>query len=246
MVYTVLILRPSIYPSPLSLVSSDNELSPECLDACNSFLKADGISIPSSYTSLVAPVQSTKLHQNVRSYREDDKAFDAGFETPYVANLHNCLRLTPAQPLFTFRHPNWNRTSSSCSSKSTSSSSSKYSSSSSSSSESNERFETVTFRLPESAVDATVDGFCGYFHADLYGKYFISIVPEDHTQGMFSWFPFYLPIRSPIHLKPGAELTACFWRRVREEKSVWYEWAILEPVPSIIHNSGGAASAIGL
>ena len=36
---------------------SDNELSPECLDGAQKFLKPDGISIPSEYTSFVAPLQ---------------------------------------------------------------------------------------------------------------------------------------------------------------------------------------------
>ena len=35
----------------------DNELSPECLDGARDFLKADGVSIPSSYTSFVGDVQ---------------------------------------------------------------------------------------------------------------------------------------------------------------------------------------------
>ena len=54
-------------------LNSDNELSPECLDGCNSFLRSDAISIPSSYSSYVAPVQSAKLHANVKSYREDSQ-----------------------------------------------------------------------------------------------------------------------------------------------------------------------------
>ena len=42
----------------------DNELSPECLDGAQRFLKPDtGISIPMSYTSFITPISSTKLHQ---------------------------------------------------------------------------------------------------------------------------------------------------------------------------------------
>ena len=36
---------------------SDNELSPECLDGAQKFLKPDGVSIPCEYTSFVAPLQ---------------------------------------------------------------------------------------------------------------------------------------------------------------------------------------------
>jgi len=39
----------------------DNELSPECLDGAQRFLAADGISIPSAYTSFMAPVTTAKL-----------------------------------------------------------------------------------------------------------------------------------------------------------------------------------------
>jgi len=245
----------------------DNELSPECLDGCNSYLKPDAISIPCSYTSFVAPVQSGKLHNNVRSYREEGQSFEAGYETPYVANLHNCHRLTESKPLFTFDHPNWRatpgrsfekpKTTSTVSSTPkdvTSSSitfatypSKAFSTSSGTSplpqpSETNQRFGQLTFRIP---ADATLHGFGGYFHATLYGKYYISILPVDHTEGMFSWFPFYFPIRDPMQLKAGEELTACFWRRV-DTKKVWYEWALVAPKPSIIHNAMGRISSIGL
>jgi hypothetical protein len=41
----------------------DNELSPECLDGAQRFLKHDGINIPVSYTALIAPVQTSRLWQ---------------------------------------------------------------------------------------------------------------------------------------------------------------------------------------
>ncbi|XP_042974939.1 protein arginine N-methyltransferase 1.5-like [Carya illinoinensis] len=43
----------------------DNELSPECLDGAQRFLKDDGISIPSSYTSFIQPVTASKLYNDV-------------------------------------------------------------------------------------------------------------------------------------------------------------------------------------
>merc|ERR1711915_819810 len=51
----------------------DNELSPECLDGAQKFLKDDGISIPSSYTSFLCPLQSPKLYNEIRHSREKDK-----------------------------------------------------------------------------------------------------------------------------------------------------------------------------
>ena len=35
----------------------DNELSPECLDGAQKFLKPTGVSIPTSYTSYIGPIQ---------------------------------------------------------------------------------------------------------------------------------------------------------------------------------------------
>jgi protein arginine N-methyltransferase 5 len=40
----------------------DNELSPECLDiAQKACLKEDGVSIPTDYTSFMAPISSSKI-----------------------------------------------------------------------------------------------------------------------------------------------------------------------------------------
>ena len=44
---------------------SDNELSPECLDGAQKFLKEGGISIPSRYTSYACPLSSPKLYAEV-------------------------------------------------------------------------------------------------------------------------------------------------------------------------------------
>lgn len=44
----------------------DNELSPECLDGAQRFLRPGGVSIPSSYTSFLAPVMSSKLWNEVK------------------------------------------------------------------------------------------------------------------------------------------------------------------------------------
>ena len=44
----------------------DNELSPECLDGAQRFLKRDGISIPCAYTSHLQPITSAKLYSEVQ------------------------------------------------------------------------------------------------------------------------------------------------------------------------------------
>ena len=60
--------------------SADNELSPECLDGAQSFLAKDGISIPCKYVSYLAPLTSSKLHNEVKAYSDL-----VHFETPCVA-----------------------------------------------------------------------------------------------------------------------------------------------------------------
>ena len=79
----------------------DNELSPECLDGAQRFLKDDGISIPSAYTSSLAPISSSKLYNEVKNYHDLKH-----FETPFVVKLHNITQLSATQDCFTFVHPN--------------------------------------------------------------------------------------------------------------------------------------------
>ncbi|KAH9384763.1 hypothetical protein HPB48_026776 [Haemaphysalis longicornis] len=85
----------------------DNEVSPECLDGAQRFLKEDGISIPCQYTSYLAPIQSHKLdkHPLVSSRASSLLAVGHPFEVPYVVRLHNVTVLAEQHPLFTFVHP---------------------------------------------------------------------------------------------------------------------------------------------
>ncbi|KAI5061937.1 hypothetical protein GOP47_0022476 [Adiantum capillus-veneris] len=92
--------RADILVSELLGSFGDNELSPECLDGAQRFLKDDGVSIPSEYTSFIAPITASKLHKDVKSYNDL-----AHFETAYVVKLHSVARLASPQPVFTFRHP---------------------------------------------------------------------------------------------------------------------------------------------
>lgn len=80
----------------------DNELSPECLDGAQAFLKpGTGISIPQSYTSALAPISSAKLHQEVKAYNDVKH-----FETTYVVKMHAHRVLSRPQDCWTFVHPN--------------------------------------------------------------------------------------------------------------------------------------------
>lgn len=79
-------------------------LSVSHLFVCFGFAE-DGVSIPCSYTSFLAPLSSSKLYNEVRSCRERDKDPECHFETPYVVRLHNFHQLADPKPCFTFVHP---------------------------------------------------------------------------------------------------------------------------------------------
>jgi len=198
----------------------DNELSPECLDGAQRYLKDDGISIPEKYTSYLAPLQSSKLYNEVRgSKAERGKPPEAPFEMPYVVRLHNCGVLDKPQPVFTFVHPNKDEVID------------------------NGRYASLTFTVRE---DALLHGFAGYFDSNLYKDVMLSIVPETHSPGMFSWFPILFPIRVPLTVTKGSEITIDIWRRCTS-KNVWYEWAFqCGGQISPIHNPKGRSYTIGL
>jgi len=196
----------------------DNELSPECLDGAQTFLKDDGISIPQSYTSFIAPLQSVKLHNEVRSCRNKDKHFQAHFESPYVVYLHNKNEISPSQPLFTFSHPNRAEV------------------------PDNRRHGRLQFGVP---ADGVMHAIGGYFETTLYKDVMLSIRPETHSAGMSSWFPILFPLKEPIPLVAGDVIDLEFWRCVNE-KNVWYEWCTSNPIASSIHNPNGRSYTIGL
>jgi len=79
----------------------DNELSPECLDGAQKFLKDDGISIPCEYTSYVSPISSPRVWNEVKSYNDLKH-----FETAYVVRFFNASHLARPLKCFTFVHPN--------------------------------------------------------------------------------------------------------------------------------------------
>ena len=60
----------------------DNELSPECLDGAQNYLKPDGISIPQSYTSTLAPISTNKIFNEIR-------ALGGGGAGKNIQEIHN-------------------------------------------------------------------------------------------------------------------------------------------------------------
>lgn len=192
----------------------DNELSPECLDGANSLLKDNGVSIPMSYTSYLAPLSSTKLHNEVKAYGTSITQM----ETAYVVKIHKGRTLAAAQPCFTFKHPNTSHKID------------------------NSRQVKLAFDVGESNL---IHGFSGYFETVLYSDIKLSIVPETYSEGLFSWFPLYFPIANPIYVEAGKRIVVHMWRRC-SRSSVWYEWAVTDPVVSAIHNPNGRSYSSSL
>mmetsp|Transcript_8108 Transcript_8108/g.27202 ORF Transcript_8108/g.27202 Transcript_8108/m.27202 type:complete len:505 (+) Transcript_8108:292-1806(+) len=192
----------------------DNELSPECLDGAQRFLRPDtGISIPVSYTSWIAPISSSKLHQEVKAYNDVKH-----FETTYVVKMHTHKVLSDAQECWTFSHPNREVPID------------------------NSRQSRHRFQVKRSSC---LHGFAGYFDALLYADVHISIYPETFSTGMFSWFPLFFPIRTPMFVGKGEEIELQLSRCVGDKK-VWYEWAVVAPSVGPVNNVNGRSFSIGL
>ena len=60
----------------------------------------DGISIPQSYTSFIAPLSSSKIYNEIVAMNSRDS-----FETPFVVKFLNSFEICPSKPCFEFRHP---------------------------------------------------------------------------------------------------------------------------------------------
>lgn len=220
----------------------DNELSPECLDGCaRTLLLPCGICIPQSYTSFLSPVVSSRLHDEVRSRAAaggggggaaasfgSSGVGPAAWETPYVVKLHRVALLSPPQAVFTFTHPPAAAVVGSGGLDG-----------------GHSRSAVLLFRRAPSAPPARVHGLAGYFDAVLHGAVTLSTVPGRETPGLFSWFPIFFPLRSPLLVGRGAAVGVSMWRVVGPGR-VWYEWCATAPHQGAIHNVGGRSSFVGL
>lgn len=204
----------------------DNELSPECLDGAQKFLKDTAISIPCSYTSYLAPISSSKLFNEVKSFNQASH-----FETAYVVKVHNIHQLAESKECFTFVHPNphYNQLTS-------------HNPAIVNQLIDNNRYKVLEFVAEESS---TLHGLVGYFDSKLYKDVHISINPANFSDGMFSWFPLYFPFKQPVYVEKNSVIEVHMWRIVGPKK-VWYEWSLVRPVPIPIHNVNGRSYWIGL
>ncbi|XP_063367944.1 protein arginine N-methyltransferase 5 [Cydia amplana] len=207
----------------------DNELSPECLDGAAGLLKPDGISIPHRYTSYVAPISSPRLWAAAKA-AVALTPHKNNLEMLWVVYMQNKHDIGETKPVFTFEHParrvrdhEGRGVSDHRGLPATD----------------NRRQCTRTWTAQQ---DNVMHGFGGYFDCQLFGEEEISIVPATHSNGMISWFPVFIPIKSPLRVSAGSVITARFWRCVDPHR-VWYEWLVeLDGRSTELHNSGGKSA----
>uniref|UniRef100_A0A1I8JFB7 Protein arginine N-methyltransferase n=1 Tax=Macrostomum lignano TaxID=282301 RepID=A0A1I8JFB7_9PLAT len=193
-------------------------------NAVNTLLNRSLSEWPDSVVVLPTDMRQLKpTDLQVTRQRDPEKPYYTFLETPYVVNLVNSELLAPPQPVFTFRHP-------------------AESAGPDGRPASNERYIELTYRAERTGV---LHGFAGYFDSRLYGSVSMSILPEDHSPDLFSWFPLVFPLHYPVPVKCGDAITVAMWRVV-SATAVWYEWALLAPVVLPIHNAGGRSFTINL
>ena len=73
----------------------------------------------------------------------------------------------------------------------------------------------------------------------------ISINPQTFSEGMFSWFPLFFPLKLPMYVPAGSTVEVHFWRCVNGSK-VWYEWCVTSPDVHFVQNPNGRSYWIGL
>ena len=206
----------------------DNELSPDIIYTVlsNGLLHSvHGISIPSAYTSYIAPLYAPALHSAARQFLPGDSS-SKSLEQLYVVHMTNVDVLAEARPLFHFEHRGGN-----------------------SSNGDGNKYRTVTFSKEDIAQKCSsstasgsveVTGLHTSFECTLYKDVTFSTVPETHSVGMSSWFPGYLPLRIPlvVSLHNNGLVSVSVWRRVDKQR-LWYEWCVA--ISGAAHGSGGGA-----
>ncbi|ETO32351.1 hypothetical protein RFI_04767 [Reticulomyxa filosa] len=198
-----------------------------------------GVSIPSSYSSYICGVSCGRLWRKLKEFPKD-------FETPWVVRFMNKDMLTSVARLWTFEHPNHylHGVYQTLSSQSGGQGLQKKQHFPLGNNFHNARYKEVSWTIDK---ECNLYGFMGFFDSSLYKDvqlmslfllffFFLEgIVPETHSEGMFSWYPMFFPLNKPLSLKKGDTLTVHFWRK-SNEKGMWYEWCVTSPEISIMHN----------
>ncbi|CDW76653.1 protein arginine n-methyltransferase [Stylonychia lemnae] len=240
-------LQGDILMSELLGSFGDNELSPECLNPTDKFLKKGGIFIPFSYTNYVVPISSQILWNEVNVYANSTISNRISisqqlypFELPYVVKIYSATYPCgdKTQEVFTFRHIPYPDDP-------------KIAHIPEGEGQSMRKYDRKIFVVKEEQSE--IHGFGGYFTAELYQEIIYSTNPEVHTPKMHSWFPMYFPVKEPFIAFKGQEVIISIWRNNSQAK-VWYEWSmsVYDPVKNKtiysthIHNINGRGFSIGL
>lgn len=209
----------------------DNELSPECLDGAQRFLRPGGCSIPTSYTSFLSPITAAKVWSEVAAR---DAAISDGsiknLETPFVVRLHEFREIDAPKSMFTFHHPTEPGPSAPRLARPTGH---------------NDRSRCNLRFVNEKPYAVACHGFAGYFTACLWGDTSLSIHPEHHTKDMYSWFPIFFPVLTPFTVESGDTIEVSMFRRSNPSK-VWYEWTVSRPIALPMANPSGRSYHVGL
>jgi hypothetical protein len=73
----------------------------------------------------------------------------------------------------------------------------------------------------------------------------LSTEPRTHTPGMYSWFPLFLPLQTPVRVRKGDIIVFHVWRCC-DSRKVWYEWCLGGPVQTVVQNVAGRHYSVGL
>lgn len=227
----------------------DNELSPECLDGLleTGIWKDSTVSIPSSYTAYLAPLSSMKLHSEARAQsffpatlangglESAPMGIQCAMETPYVVRTHAASQTHMEQSCWAFSHPSIQQRNQERTAHLAFRPDAMHGAGFGSGYGPFDPAVAVIAQniSPANVGSISVHGLVGSFEATLYSgggeNIIISTRPKSFSQGMFSWFPLYFPLKEPLRVPGGATITCSVWRRTETNASgssgrVWYEW----------------------
>ena len=270
---------PSIVSYPIDIVISellgsfgDNELSPECLDHVLPLLNPiHGLSIPESYTALLTPIATPKLHSDIASIAVHDPGT---FSAASVVCLQKFDYLS-AKSHSSVKGPDIIQTPSSIEdsppsheyvpSKEDNGENRPYvvkpaqpivlqawsfhhgpSSplNKTSTNQQNARHARLSFELRQRGV---CHGLAGYFESVLYPGVELSTNPinqHEKSPDMISWFPIFFPLKTPLYAPDFSTLVVTMFRAT-DNRKVWYEWMI-EAWSNHPGTTGGTGNRLGV
>ena len=233
----------------------DNELSPECLDGAQRFLKrGTGVSIPASYTSFLEPVTAARPWGDARSSTGgsgngsggDKGSHDGGvganlaaavqaLETPYVVHLHRFTSASSGRtrPVFTFEHPRERKGAAACGMENGGKEHDEEDEDDDEDvdeeTDPNARKTTVRFPRPHEP-SALVHGLAGYFETTLYTSKITkqSVSLSTHPPTHTPGMASWFPIFFPLVCPlsaPAGKTIEVSMWRRRKGAKVWYEWS---------------------